>query len=73
MDEGTREAKFLTNCQPASQPETSRMSGKGANPQEKNTVPQVRESGAATKPAEARPEHASGGTTTKARLPILLG
>ena len=27
--------------------------------------------GAATKPAEARPKHASGGT--KARLPILLG
>ena len=28
-----------TNCQPASQPETSRMSGKGANPQEKILCP----------------------------------
>ena len=31
-----------TNCQPASQPETSRMSGKGANPQEKIPCPKCR-------------------------------
>ena len=42
-------------------------------PEGANTVPQVRESGAATEHAEARTEHAPGGTTPKARLPILLG
>ena len=53
-----------TNCQPASQPETSRMSGKGANP---------KGPGAATKHAEARTERAQRGTTPKARLPIPTG
>ena len=45
----------------------------GSEPTGKDTVPQVRETGAATIPEEARKEHALGGTTTKARLPVLLG
>ena len=58
-----------TNCKPASQPETSRMPGKGANPQEKILCPKCRSRGAAKKPAEARPEHASGGTQTEGDEP----
>ena len=46
---------------------------KGSEPTGAGTVPQVREKGAATIPEEARKEPASGGTTTKARLPLLHG
>ena len=41
----------------ASQPETSRMSGKGANPQEKIPCPKCGSRVQRQKPAEAQPEH----------------
>ena len=63
-----------TNCQQASQLARNQQDVRKRNePEGANTVPQVRESGAATEYAEARPEHASGGTTPKTRLPVLLG
>ena len=63
-----------TASQPASQLARDQQDvRKRSEPEGANTVPQVRESGAATKHAEARTERAPGGTTPKARLPILLG
>ena len=60
-----------SNGLPASQEQ--RDVGEGSESTGAGTMPQVREKGAAMIPEEARKEPASGGTTTKGRLPLLHG